>query len=120
VTFFSDYPASDAYYRLRSYNGGSFHIAPHPDGHTVSGDGDTGVVPSAGIWYSFRVQVEDTGTQTEIRAKIWAQGQSEPADWQLQAYDASPARLTGGTIGVWSMGRGGKYWDDFSVSALLN
>jgi len=120
LTFFSDYPYSDTYYRLRSYNGGSFHIAPHADGHAVSGDGDTGIAPSAGTWYSFRIQVEDTGSQTEIRAKIWAQGQSEPADWQVQAYDASPARLTGGTVGVWSMGNAVKYWDNFSVSALLD
>ena len=53
VTFFSQYPNTDAYYRLkREYDNGVFHIAPH--GTNVTGDSDTGVVPSPNIWYWFR------------------------------------------------------------------
>ena len=79
-TFFSQYPLSDAYYRLRRYSNNSFHIAPH--GTTVFGDIDTGVVPMPNTWYWFKVEVEDTGLQTEIRAKVWADGNVEPAAWQ--------------------------------------
>ena len=32
ITFFSDYPITDTYYRLRSNNNSNFHIAPHPHG----------------------------------------------------------------------------------------
>jgi hypothetical protein len=59
--------------------------------------------------------VEDTGFLTEMRAKVWRDGESEPADWQVDAYDNSINRLTTGVIGVWSYLRGNKYWDDLSV-----
>ena len=113
VTFYSQYPVTDAYYRLRRYHSNSFHIAP--DGTTVSGDIDTGVVPIANVWYRFRVQVEDTGTRTEIRAKVWVDGSAEPDDWQIDCYDDNPTRLLGGTIGIWSYYSGSKYWDDLTV-----
>jgi hypothetical protein len=77
------------------------------------------VVAVANVWYRFKIQVEDTGTQTEIRAKVWSENDSEPVDWQAEAYDVSPTRLTSGTIGVWSMGSGNKYWDDMAVVTLL-
>jgi YVTN family beta-propeller protein len=120
VTAFSQYPASDAYYRLRSYDDRpSFHFSPHPHGAvTLAGDLDTGVVPLPNVWYRFRFQVEDLGTQTEIRAKVWAAGEAEPADWQAQASDASATRLTSGKIGLWSMGNDNKYWDDLAVYPL--
>lgn len=105
-------------HRLRRYaNKPAFHLSSH--GTSVSGDKDTGVIPVANVWYQFRIQVEDTGTQTEIRAKVWPEGDSEPADWQAQANDVSPTRLTAGTIGLWSMGSGNKYWDDIAVASLL-
>jgi hypothetical protein len=118
VTFFSEFPLADAYYRLRRYaNKPAFHLASH--GTSVSGDKDTGVVPVVNGWYRFRIQVEDTGASTEIRAKVWADGGSEPVDWQAEAFDATPTRLTAGTIGQWSMGSGNKYWDDIVVVSSL-
>ena len=115
VTFFSQYPLEDAYYRLRRYSGKpAFHIAPHGTG--ISGDIDTGVVSEENTWYQFRIQVEDAGAQTEIRAKVWADGEGEPAEWQVQAYDATSSRLISGTVGLWSMYRGEKYWDELSVT----
>lgn len=92
VTFFSEYPIADVYYRLRRYaNKPAFHLASH--GTSVSGDKETGVVPVANVWYRFRIQVEDTGTQTGIQAKVWAEGDSEPVDWQArrQRMSAPPA-----------------------------
>ncbi|MDY6839026.1 MAG: InlB B-repeat-containing protein, partial [Thermodesulfobacteriota bacterium] len=113
VTYFSQYPSSEAYYRLRRYRGTAFHLSWH--GSAITGDIDTGVVPVAGTWYRFRIQVEDTGTQTDIRAKVWVDGSDEPVDWQAQGYDDSATRLTSGTIGVWSMGPGSSYLDDLKV-----
>ncbi len=113
VTFLSDFVSSDSYYRLRRYNTGAFHISPH--GTTItSGNTSTDVVPLANVWYEFRIEVNDTGTQTEIRAKVWQSGTSEP-NWQVDCYDASPNRLTRGTIGVWSMSSGTKYFGDLEV-----
>ena len=117
VTFFSQYPNKDAYYRLRRYNRNAFHISPH--GTKVTGDSDTGVVPLPNVWYRFKILVEDTGTRTEIRAKVWPENSAEPAAWQVECYDKSASRLTAGTIGVWSMGSGKKYWDDTTIVSLL-
>jgi hypothetical protein len=63
--------------------------------------------------------VEDTGTQTEVRAKVWAEGSSEPAEWQADAFDDSASRLTAGTFGLWSYLTGEKYWDDLQVTYLI-
>ncbi|HRX87255.1 MAG TPA: hypothetical protein P5572_19690, partial [Phycisphaerae bacterium] len=120
VTFFSDYPNSDSYYRLRSgsFPGGEmFHIAPH--GTTITGDTSTDVRPTPGVWYKFRISVTDTGDATQIYANVWPEGDTEPAGWQVDCYDDSASRLTQGTMGLWSMGSGDKYWDDLSVEAEI-
>jgi hypothetical protein len=118
VTFLSKYPDEDAYYRLRRYGNRSFCISPHPDGITVSGITDAGLIPLPNVWYYFKIQVEDTGTQKDIRAKVWPESASEPTAWQVDAYDDSMTRLRAGTIGVWSYGPGSKYWDDLAVDIL--
>ena len=114
VTILSDYPSSDSYYRLRRYGSGAFEISPH--GTTITGGTtNTGVVPVANTWYDFRLEVEDQGDRTSIRARVWPSGSPEPTDWQVDAYDAGPQRRTTGTFGVWSMGAGTKFWDDFTT-----
>jgi hypothetical protein len=118
VTFLSDYPNSERYYRLRRGNflgGKVYSISSHGTG-IPAGTVLTGVDPVANVWYRFRIEVTDTGLRTEIRAKVWPEGDPEPASWQADCYDDSAIRLTTGTVGVWSMGRGAKYWDDFVVS----
>ncbi|HEG43343.1 MAG TPA: hypothetical protein ENH94_04760 [Phycisphaerales bacterium] len=114
LTFFSDFPNSDKYYRLRRYGSGSFHISPHGTSIT-SGNTSSGVKPVANIWYRFVIEVVDTGTQTEIRAKIWQDGTTEPGNWQIECQDANTGRSTKGTVGLWSMSSGTKYFDDLEV-----
>ncbi|MCA8959739.1 MAG: hypothetical protein KDC38_04475, partial [Planctomycetes bacterium] len=117
VTFFSDFPNSTRYYRLRRYFAGSFHITA--DGTTITGgDTDSSVVPAANTWVRLRIQVEDTGASTAIRARVWADGTDEPMDWSIDCFDDSPTRLTSGSIGVWSFYRGHKSWDDMRVVPL--
>ncbi|MCA9924818.1 MAG: hypothetical protein KC421_20725, partial [Anaerolineales bacterium] len=120
VTFYSDYPNSDTYYRLRRHGTGSsasFHLNSH--GATVEplNTHDTGVVPGVNTWYRFIVEVEDVSGETAIRAKVWEAGTTEPAAWQIDATDGS-SRLTSGTFGLWAYNNGSKYWDDLAVASL--
>lgn len=120
VTFSSDFPNTDRYYRLRRGNwsgGQQWHLWPHGTDLT-GGITATNVTSVANQWYRFRIIVDDVGTRTEIKARVWTDGFAEPANWQIDCYDANPTRLTAGTIGVWSMSSGIKYWDDFEVVGL--
>ena len=115
VTFFSGFPFQAVYYRLRRFTDNAFHITG--DGTSITGgDTDTLVVPLAGTWYNFRVQVEDTGSQTDIRANVWAEGTTQPVNWQADCFDSSPTRLTQGTIGAWSFFSGRKDWDCLTIT----
>lgn len=118
VTFFSRFPEErDVYYRLRRYaQKPKFHLSAH--GTSVKGDKDSGVAPDANGWYRFHIEVEDAGTQTNIRVKVWKETEGEPADFQINAYDDSGSRITYGTIGVWTMGSGTKLFDDLAVQSL--
>ena len=77
-----------------------------------------GWFPAANVWYAFRIEVEDTGSQTNIRARVWEAGTTEPATWQIDMYDSSGSRRTAGTVGVWSHAFGNKYWDDLVVAEI--
>jgi hypothetical protein len=117
VTFLSNYPTTDAYYSLVSapYTGNEFIIDSH--GTAVQGDTGSGVVRTNAAWTRYRIDITDTGTQTEIRAKVWLDGDTEPASWQIDSYDNSGTRRTTGTVGAWSMWSSSLcYWDDFTVT----
>lgn len=113
VTFFSDYPNSDTYYRLRNM-GGTFSVSSH--GTTItSGDTETDILAINDIWYNFVVWVGNTASGTGISAKIWADGDQEPT-WQVSCFDNSVTKRTQGSFGVWSMGAGNRYWDNIKVT----
>ncbi|HNO79901.1 MAG TPA: right-handed parallel beta-helix repeat-containing protein [Phycisphaerae bacterium] len=119
VTFlsqFSDQPGSTyEYLRLRRANfapeARTFQLAP-PNFDYLFGEADSGVDPVVDTWYRFRIDVDTTGAQMRIQAKVWEEGQPEPADYQIDAVDPSGQHPTSGTVGIWSMGAGEKYWDD--------
>lgn len=116
VTFYSDYPKSDTYYRLRMFDGGSFHIAPHPDGQTtLTGTIDTGVIPQEDVWYKFRIEVKTRTARTTIKAKVWPKGSPQPKVWQINCEDAGDNRISRGRPGVWSMGLGQKQWQSLAI-----
>lgn len=122
VTLFSDYPNSDTYYRLRRVGaeGEDFTLSAHPDIATAMtcSAPSTGVVPTAGSWYLFRLRAQDTGSGSRIEAKVWRQGAGEPGSWQARCDDDRGVRRTSGNIGVWSMGAGLKAWDDLEIVPL--
>jgi len=106
------------YHRLRRANYAPsarfFHLAP-PDANYLIGDLDSGVDPIVDTWYRFRIEVDTAGPQVRIQANVWEDGQSEPAGFQIDALDTSGLHRTSGTVGVWSMASGSKYWDDLQV-----
>ncbi|MCB0336111.1 MAG: hypothetical protein KDD62_07385, partial [Bdellovibrionales bacterium] len=115
VTFYSKYPTTDAYYRLRRYEGNSFHIAPHGT-EITDGVIDTGVTPKHKRWYRFKILAQSLKDATRIRAKVWLDGRREPRKWQVDCKDSSETRLKAGAVGVWSMAAGTKLWSDLKVS----
>ncbi|NOX58898.1 MAG: right-handed parallel beta-helix repeat-containing protein [Planctomycetes bacterium] len=122
VTFLSsinDQPTSTyEYMRLRRANyapsARTFHLAP-PNFNNLIGDIDSGVDPVVNTWYRFRIEVDTTGPQLHIQANVWEDSQPEPAGFQIDATDPSGLHPTSGTVGVWSMTAGSKYWDDLRV-----
>ena len=117
ITFFSDYPNSDHYYRLRRYDHNSFHLAPH--GTEISqGSTDTQVEPVALLWYSFKLMITANPQSTEILGKVWISQQEEPTHWQIEASDTSETRRSEGLFGVWSMGTEWKLWKNLTVTKL--
>ena len=130
VTVLSRYPNKiNQYYRLsRDAEHPSFRLTAHPEGiqtlKSVSAERDTTVSslqPQVNRWYRFLIRVEDTGSRTLIRAKLWADGEPEPDGFQLQAQDDhAELRLTAGTIGLWGVGRSTQHrqFDDLRVWPL--
>lgn len=122
VTILSDYPNSDSYLRLRRWHGKKrFSLSSHPyqKGVACDGETETGVESSANIWYAFRFRTEDTNDGTHVRAKVWAQSDPEPGDWQIDClWTAWESPV--GRPGLWSMGPGQKLWDDLGASDLLH
>jgi hypothetical protein len=121
VTFLSQYPYADSYYRLRRYaTVPAFELSGHGPSPLCS-DNDTGVNPVAGQWYHFRIQSESDDSSTQFRARIWPEGSMEPLLWLAECSDATENRLTNGTLGLWAGGNPGtgeRYWDDLVVMAL--
>jgi hypothetical protein len=118
VTIYSDYPASDGYYRLRSHQMGPFDLSYHPNQNfECEGIKTTSYSPQPGAWYEFRLQAFAVGSGTRLRAKIWRTTDREPLEWQIDCVDQA-ATFTRGVPGVWSMGPGLKLWDDLEVTKL--
>lgn len=105
----------DHFYRIRRRAGNQeFILSPHNTkvhGSSLSFP----VIVESEQWYYFRIDVHNSKVRTEIMAKIWPAGQSEPDDWQIAGIDTSSTRLTDGTVGFWSAGQGINQFDDLSV-----
>jgi len=117
VTFYSQFPAGYyRYYYFRSVKGKpTLHFAKH--GEQMAGERlDSGIEPTPGRWYAFRVRVESGAAATTMRARVWPAGQTEPAEWQAEATDAAQP-LRGGTVGLWAIDGGDKRFADLRVSA---
>src|SRR5438876_12088151 len=72
--------------------------------------------PVPGNWYRFRIDVQEAGARTTIKARLWQDGAAEPADFQIDAYDDTDRRLHSGTVGVWTVGSGTRLVDSLAVT----
>jgi len=127
ITFLSDYPNSNKYYSLRAdktntsiYGDGTanqFHIFSN-NGGTLVGDFNSNQNAINKSWYKFRIRLNDTGTLTNIKAKIWKETASEYPFWQIDTNATGASRLTKGTVGFWTKGIGEKYLDDVRISNI--
>jgi predicted MPP superfamily phosphohydrolase len=118
-TFYSQfYRGYDWYYRFRGSDLAPFHLAPHAT--SVSGVTSTDTSPERNVWYRFKVQVQTLPDRTLMRIRVWQEGDVEPKAWQCDAYDDSPTRLKGGTVGVWSSRGGVHQFDDLCVTSLIS
>jgi len=119
VTFCTRMPSrEDRFYRLRRTElGGVMKMSPHG---TVFSRGRTAssISPSPGFWHRFRVRVERDADAVHVRARVWLADDAEPTRWGVDCFDATPTRLQGGTVGVWTTGPGVKEFRDLEVVGL--
>ena len=123
VTFFSRHlEHQDQFYALwRSPAEPEFHLIAHPlDLRPISSWQQSSVSPAPGAWYCFRVEAMDDGTQTAIKAKVWPEEATEPADFQIHANDASHLRIKGGTVGIGATHGSDVAVDDLQVQPLTS
>ena len=78
--------------------------------------------PAPNTWVRFILQVQERETSREVRAKVWADGSTEPGVWMLSCSDlrqaGDPDLPEAGPVGVWAYRNGQKYWDDLEVAPL--
>jgi hypothetical protein len=115
VTTYSQYPKSDAYYRLGRGPGEAFTLQGRPSALSCSND-SAPVTPQPGVWVRFKFDVQDMGSSNQVRAKVWRENQPEPTAYSLNCVDLSAQRPLSGRIGIWSGDAGNKYWDDLEVT----
>ena len=102
---------------------GTTWLVIHRNGTAIASTAVSGLSWSAGS--SFSLLMETTGSSTTtIRAKLWAAGSAEPANWQLTTTDATPALQVAGAPTVFSYRSGSgtgtnlASFDDFTLKNL--
>lgn len=86
--------------RCSRYSGGSVS--------TLQESVESGLWSTAWQWVRLRV-IGDS-----VKAKIWPDGDEEPASWRIDVTDASP--LSAGFAGLWGFRSGAHDWDWFGFS----
>ena len=117
VTFLSKYPSKDRYYRLRRFGSGKyapFHLSSH-GGAGCNGE-YADITPKANEWYSFEIITSVVKESTPIYVSVWPSKGSKPTQPQISCVDTSDLRIKEGTIGMWAMESGEKYWGNIRLS----
>lgn len=107
LTVLNNYPEKDKYYLIREESTGTaaptLRLSAFGAG-TPIGRLDSGVALTPGKWYRFRVHTDSVAGVTNIRARFWLDGTTEPTTYAIDATDSSTARLVTGRFGVWAGG----------------
>ncbi|MFL6246937.1 MAG: hypothetical protein ACJ74H_12980, partial [Thermoanaerobaculia bacterium] len=107
LTVLNGYPEKDKYYLIREESTGTaeptLRLSAFGAG-TPTGKIDSGVSLTPGKWYRFRVHTDSVAGVTNIRARFWLEGTTEPTTYAINATDSSAARLVTGRFGVWAGG----------------
>jgi hypothetical protein len=124
LTFFSSYPERDSYYLIGLWtppNSSTLSMQLFAqNAGTLTKITNSGFSPAVKKWYRFLVQVDSVEGATNIRARFWADGTTEPTTFSIDAADTSATRLTSGRIGIWSAVKGDAYVDDINVKSPVN
>jgi hypothetical protein len=110
---------NDVFYRLRwSGHNPRPEIYPHGTGPLL-GKISSSQRLSFDTDYNFRIAVFTAPTETTINAKFWPAVLAEPKEWDIQAVDRTTQRISSGTVGVWTNGRGDNFsFDNFKITPL--
>ena len=108
VTFLSRHPDQvDQFYRLQvTWPSGQpiFSLAAHPQGvQPLTLEQAEFPTPTPG-WHHFWIEVTDAANRTNIAVTLWPEGDRQPANAQVTAYDDSDVRITSGAVGLWVAG----------------
>lgn len=95
-----------------------------PNTKTTLKVSDSVLAPNTGVWYNYKIRVENQPTYNRIRAEFWSEGEVDPtinenyAFWDLDATDGTPngTRLKSGRVGVFTdSGTGTRSWGPITV-----
>ncbi|MFA6958485.1 MAG: Ig-like domain-containing protein [Thermoanaerobaculia bacterium] len=137
VTFLSQYPNADKYYLLGLWSQPTSSkltmqlfafdkaledpVNPLGDQSArLKGIRDTGVTLDVNTWYRFFIRVDDSDGKTEIAARVWKDGSSEPTSFQIEVEDDVAQRLTKGRIGLWTAVKGDSYIDEILAKSPID
>lgn len=102
---------------------GTTWLVIHRNGTAIASTAVAGLTWTAGSTFNLAMETTGSGTTT-IRAKLWAAGAAEPANWQLSTTDATPALQVAGAPTVFSYRAGSATgtnlvsFDDFTLKNL--
>ncbi|MDD9941697.1 MAG: hypothetical protein OXU20_11695, partial [Myxococcales bacterium] len=118
VTVLTQSAGQGSHYSLRINGDERFEFARVEDGSRgdeLEGTAATRLRAETNVWYRYRIEVDVRPDDTQLRAKIWRDGQVEPDGYALLAVDEDSERYRSGTVGVWVSRRASGDFDDLRV-----
>ncbi len=95
--------STPSYYRVGAIQGNGhstvFLRAKRSDGANLSSDLNTGITAADGVVLWVRVEFQGV-KPTNIRARVWQDGTTEPSTWLLNTTDSNSAEQKAGIVGV--------------------